>query len=301
MREAKVLYNLRSSMETPPGYAQYPRYKPDDRQYHGPPAVRLDAIGEAWSLVRKDLPTWIVAGLLLLVLAYAVQVPGQIYQFAAEMNHPSRGDMQPDVLVVSLLSAIASNIVQMLLIAGFFRVAIMRFRGESSSLSDMFNLNGMGGQVLAFAAIVFGAGALLVGVPFTLATLNYLNPESMRSLEPSAVLLMLLVGVVILLAVMAVYSALILTPAVIVDQRLPAIEAMKVTWSAVRPHLAQMVGVYLAASLVAFLGLLACCVGFLFTFPVLQMTLAVIYRDLFIPPVPHPMSVEAPWLGGFEA
>jgi hypothetical protein len=287
-------------METPPGYTQYPRYRPDDRQYHGQPDVRFGAIGEAWSLVWKDLGTWVVAGLVMIVLSYAAQVPGQIYQYAAEMDSPSRGQLRADVLIVSILSGLAGNVVQILLMAGFWRIAIMRFRGTHSTIGDMFNLNGMGTQVLVFGAILMGAAAVVV-LPMFGLMYGMLGAKAMDRWEVNDILMIFTVAGVVGLAMLVAYAGVILTPAVIVDQRLPAVEAMKVTWAAVRPHLLKMVGVYIVASIIAGLGVFACCIGLLFTLPVLNMTLAVVYRDLFIPPQTNPAQTEAPWAGGFEA
>lgn len=68
---------------------------------------------------------------------------------------------------------------------------------------------------------------------------------------------------------------------IIVDQRVGAIEAMRLSWNALKPDLWTATGYYFVLALLASLGSYLCGIGMFATFPLLFLGTTLVYRDFF--------------------
>jgi uncharacterized membrane protein len=135
------------------------------------------------------------------------------------------------------------------LLSGMYRMAIKATRNEKINVSDMFSV----GDVLPaclLAALIVG---LLTGVGFILCILP---------------------GIIIGALLMFTYP-------LIVDRRLGAIEAISQSVNALKGEIVMASLFYLVIGIIVFLGVVACCVGVLVTFPLFVLSIAVVYRDFF--------------------
>ena len=207
-----------------------------------PGVISLDAIGEAWNLVQPNLGTWLGAAFVYAVITGAING----MQWGAQ-NHSGVGS--PNTPISTLLS-IVGYFVGLLLGGGLLKMSINTVRTGRTELADMFNV----GDVLLnlwLAGILTGI-ATAVGLCFCLLPGIYIG------------------------------IGLSFTQMIIVDQKVGAIEAMGKSWAAVTPQWLSMFVLGFVLGLVALLGLLALVVGLLVAVPVIYVTLAVVYRDLFL-------------------
>src|ERR1019366_6090957 len=162
-----------------------------------------------------------------------------------------------------------------LLFIGLQRRALLQSRGIPSSLTDMFNLDGMGLHVLAFNGIY-----ALLGLPGQLYYALANNPSNPLSLfAPDHALTF---GA-ITLVMGSVHILIGFTPLIIVDQHLSIGPALTKSVTTFGPHFLPLVGVLICAYLLAFCGFIACFICVLFTIPVVVTIYGVIYNDFFRP------------------
>ncbi len=213
--------------------------------------VSTDAIGEAWALLKPNMGTWLAA-----IVVYFV-ITG-IFSGIQQVVLPKQPNGQPQIGPMWGLFTFLGFILGQFLNAGIMRLAIENVRTGRAELGEMFNvgdvlINVLIAAVLTFIVTVLGAAACLIP------------------------------GIILGLG-------LSMTNQIIVDQKLDAIAAMTRSWGGMKSRLGALFVLLIVLVLLNFVGVLACCVGVLVTFALTQLTLAVVYRDVFYGTSPVPLE-----------
>src|ERR1051325_9617773 len=94
---------------------------------------------------------------------------------------------------------------------------------------------------------------------------------------------------------------LMLAEPLIVDQRMGVFESVSRSWAALREDMLMATLFHIVLGIVAGIGAVACGVGILFTFPLLPLGIAIVYRDFFLGPAygasaytPPPTAAQPP-------
>lgn len=258
----------------PPGYI--PAYNqplpagPGGPGYPGPygprpPEVNFDVIGEAWKLFQQQMGTWIAAVLIVgiitggisftLGLAIGISAPPST-RSPDSISDVLNGTRLGGELVIRLVTGLLS----MIFSAGLFRMAIRQVRGQQISVGDMFSVVDVLGSVIGTA--------ILVGIFAFLGLMCCILP------------------------IFVVYGTTMFAMPLVVDARLGPVDAISRSWETLKPQWLMAAIFYFVVSLLASLGILLCCVGILFTAPLMPLSIAVLYRDFFIGPnmVPQPLG-----------
>ena len=207
--------------------------------------VRLAAIGEAWSVVQKNLATWIIA-----TIIYAV-ISGVISFMQRTLGpHVNADGSMGGSSVLGLLLSLFSIAIGGFLMGGLYKMALKQLRGESIAPGDIFSAS----DVLP---ALIGA-SLLTGIAIGLG------------------LILLIIPGLILTAL------LMLTTPVIVDKSAGAIEGMTQSLNALKPHIGGSLIFLLALVGINILGAIPCGLGLLVTAPVSIVAVAIVYRDFFL-------------------
>lgn len=232
----------------PPGYGASSYGTPAPRVAE----VSMDAIGQAWNMITSQMGVWLPAMLLFFVIVYGVQAPFQIMAAGAQTqvdpNNPFGAAMGAN-LGLTLMSSVISTIVTTFLVTGLTKMALKQIDGQAISIGEMFSGGPYFLQVL-LAYIVFyiigGIGFLLCCIP----------------------------GIIFACGMM------FMTP-LIVDKQMDAITAMKTSWETLKPHLGATVLFAIVCGLASMLGVIACGIGIIFTYPLLFIGPAIVYRGFF--------------------
>jgi len=220
------------------------------------PRIRFEAIGEAWQLFQKDAATWVVSALIYFaIVAIVGGVIGVFLGLTGEIAGRSgglgdiSGLVMPALSLAHILSRIVIFVISTLLLGGMYRMAIKSLRNEPINVADMFNV----GDVLPsclLAALIVG---ILTGIGFMLCVIPGL-----------------IIG-----------ALLMFTYPLIVDRRLGAIEAISQSVNTLKNEALMATLFYLVLAIIVVVGVAACCVGVLVTFPLFILSIAVVYRDFF--------------------
>ncbi|HEV2472834.1 MAG TPA: hypothetical protein VGS41_09230 [Chthonomonadales bacterium] len=220
--------------------------------------VRLEAIGEAWRLMTQEMGTWVlsilVTGLILVPVYLIFFTIGMAASFSPVMHPTPMGAFPSAQAQVSgpaplgvLIGYLYLFLMGCFLFAGLFRMAVRQVRGERINLADLFKARDVWLPFLgAYVLISIGTivGMFLLFIPG------------------------LIVG-----------GLTMLTYPIIADRRIGTIAAIQESMAALKSQWLMATAVYFLTTLVAGLGFLALGVGVLFTYPMLFLTLAVVYRD----------------------
>ncbi len=220
-----------------------------------PALVRFEIIGEAWQKFSANMTPWLLAILIMLLITGAIM--GAFYAsvfastFASAMankGEPSPGG-QIGSQLVSIVVSTAVNILQFVFLGGLVKMAIRQLRGETIAPADIFS----GFQQFAPLALA----GLLYTLGVQIGTVFCIVPG------------LLLAGL------------WMLTVPLIVDQNLDPVAALTASMKALQPQMWMALLLYFVLSFVAGIGILVCGVGMLFTYPLLPIGTALLYRDFF--------------------
>ena len=209
-----------------------------------PVGVRTAAIGEAWAIVQKNLGTWIVTALIYVIIVGVLNVLQRAVGPHANADGTLGGSKALGI-VLTLVSAAVGGF----LMGGAVRMALKQLRGEATSPGDLFsgsdilpNLMGVG--VLQTLAIVIGlALCILPGL--------YIAP------------------------------LLILAVPIVADQKVSPLDGISRSFNVLKPHWGGAFVLSFLLGLILIGGALACLVGLLVAWPILVVTMAIVYQDFF--------------------
>lgn len=240
-------------------YAEYPRPSGPNIPYYGRgPGVYFEAIGEAWDLVRQDLGHWIAATVVLLAVTYGLSIP---LTFLTQSLIPTRGsfdDMMTGLgkyYVIQMLVSIVPTALSYVLIVGMVSMGVRKARGEYINVGMIFE------PFRRFGSL------FLTTLLFTLVTYAALFVCCLPTFFFTPVLLLM--------------------PTVAYLQELGPIDALSVTFDACKAHWLGLLALTLVTLLLAFAGVIVCCVGVLISVPIALVTYSIHYRAFFesTPPV----------------
>ena len=246
-----------------PRYSNYPRMNPGSFGVR-PPGAHFDFVGEAFNIVRSDFATWGVVSLLCLVATYAVSIPLSLLSNVVTYGSIIGGGsgFNPLGLLLTLVSSAVSYSVTYFLSVGIGMMGLRASRGETVTIGDLFRPFSRFVPVFAVSLVASFAvylGLVLLIVPGIVAT-----------------------------------GLLALSGFAAYDQNLSAGDAIRWSVERSKPHLWAIFGLVFVASLVSGLGVILCCVGLLFTFPILGIVMGLTYGTF----VPAPMA--AGFSGGVD-
>jgi uncharacterized membrane protein len=219
--------------------------------------VYFDALGDAWTIVKRDVGTWAALVLVAIVLAFIVALPFQVVSAVLtdsfNPQRPNPFDIGP-LLIGSALNLVGS-VVGFPVYAGLFFAAIKQIRGEQIAINDLF-----GGFSHFVPLAVFG---FLLHLLWLIGCLLCIFP--------------------------GVYALGVLSPGVllIMDRGYGPVKAISEGMRVLGSQ-AWMLGLFAIFSYIAMsiLGTLMCCIGLLVTMPVLVVAVALHYH-YFWPSAPQ--------------
>jgi len=237
----------------------------------GAPLGVFDALGLGWRLMASDFwRLWLVALVLMLV-----------------------------VMGASVFGLPATILVVPPLVAGLFYVLGRRMDGHPTGVADLFTgfKKRFGESVIAYLPV--SLGSIVFGVVFTLATWLLMGlcfavaaaAEGEEAVVGVTVVVGILVGAGLYVCLIAGLSLLVVffyfVPAAVWDYPGSGWEAAKASMGLVRDHFLSMLGLLVVFTVIGWaagiVGMLLCCVGWLFTTPVITVwfyaTLLYLYRS----------------------
>lgn len=277
---------LQPSFEEVPGLES----RPDAR-------IRFEAIGTAWELISEQLGTWVLASLITFAANFGINLliglPIGIFVGIKQAMNQQAGHNQPEILLLGLqyggqvVQNFLSTIVYAFFMGGMYHMALLQLKGEPISVGDLFEVGRFfprlaGAAILKLLASL--AGALLLLIPAGILVVVAVLPSLRQGGQPAPLplVLALVSGLLAVIPALVISALLMFTYPLIVHGRLGVIEAMGRSWSALKGQFIMASLFQFVAYLVAGLGVLACCVGVLFTMPLYPLAVAVLYRDFFL-------------------
>lgn len=247
------------------------------------PAPRISEwFSESFTLFGREWAVWLLQGLLFHVLPLLPVVPGLmlcgatlIRLFAQLSGSPTAGaelSQPPTDLLVGLgvlcVGALLSVALTVYLLAGVTRTAAKQLRGEPISVGDLFT----GADVLFPDLVAYLLLSLALSLGFSLCFVPGL----------------LLMGL------------WIYVHPLIVERRLPVLEAFRESTAATRPHLAIFIIWAVLVYLIYSAGGVLAGIGVVVTFPLAVLMWVVSYRDTFglpgaLPPATASPSPDSPF------
>lgn len=237
----------------PPGYgAPWPGQPQPGNQYDV-----ADAWKWAWSRFQQNVPTFVVPALIMFVLVAAFEAVDITTQLSGMRSHRTCDGSGfcyttfggPGISTVLTLYGIGlvMGIVNALLEAGMLRAALGLARDETVSLGTVFSLTRFGPILVAIIAVQVGTilGALLCLVPG------------------------------LAFAVFATF-----TRCFVFDQRQGPFAAIGSSFALVRDNFGSALLFWLTTVLAGIVGVLACGVGVILAWPLVQLATAYTYRRL---------------------
>jgi len=238
--------------------------------YTPPPRVRLDVLSQAWQLVREQMGTWVLATFIAMIPATILFGIYYAVVIAAVVSDPGRGQNLPTGL--NLAAYPVSFLVMMLqyyFLAGLSHMGLKQLRGEAIAVGDIFTPRAGAG-----AAILAG---LLTGLGVLFGTYACLIPGLLLS------------------------GLWMLTAPILANEEISGVDAMKKSFATLKPDMWNALGVMFVLQLVAQVGTFACLIGGLVSYPLLPLSLAILYRDFFPDPeATEPRAPIAPTILGGE-
>jgi hypothetical protein len=246
-------------METPPGYSQYPRSPQDagfgasGRGYRGP-GVYFDFITEAFDMIKKNMGVYVLGVFIASILSYLINLPFSFMTNTMLLGSPM-GQMDPKKMpemnyamfpVAMLISIIPYSISQVINL-GVSLCALEEADTGSTSINTMFS--GFRNFVPVAVTSLLYVLAVYVGLALCIVPGIY------------------------------VAGALAFAPIIAAKEGLGPIQAMQRSYEMLKPHAWLYFCFMLVAVIVSFLGIIACCIGIIFTMPVMHICMALHYRE----------------------
>lgn len=259
-----------------PPYAAYPRYSGRGPR---PGRVRVEAISDAWSVIKRDYALWIALAFVYYILYFACLLPYFAGTFTEILSNPKSDQFELQQRYMPAL--IAGNFAMLLLSglvnAGAMRMALVAIRGGDIRFGDAFKWNRQSGKIWATEAAYALLGVIPVAVPWFLRNANQDADLMTRSIVMSGLQYSALAIVALILLVFT------FTPMLIIDKGMAVGEAVKTSVRTAGRHYGMLLLVLFLAALIIAVGACALMIGIFFTQPFYWVTRAIIYNDLFGP------------------
>lgn len=205
--------------------------------------VSTAAINEAWETIKPNLATWVGVALVYLLVVGALSMVQGLLQTRDAQGIPHQNPFS--FFFLFLVSAAS-----LFLSAGLFKVALNQLRTGRAEFGELFNIFDVAAPLFIAAILttfVTSLGFVLCVIPGVIASLG-----------------------------------LSMTNPLIIDQKSDAVAAMKRSWEVCKDHLGALFLLGLVLTLILTASLCLCGLGLLVTLPLVYMTMAIVYRDLFL-------------------
>lgn len=205
-----------------------------------------EVLSGGWAATKQHWPALVLGPVIGGIVA---SLPGQVIQFAsggAPNPFALEGSFaQKQSISLQVATTVIGMCAQAFFQGGMIKLSLQAARGGSPSLTEMFSggpvyLRLLGANFLMMLVIMLGTVALIIP------------------------------GIILGLG-------LAMTPYYVVDAGMGPVEAMQASWKAMVGHKGSLFGFLMMGILVSLLGLLACCVGVLVSYAVMQTAMAIIF------------------------
>lgn len=260
--------------------------------------VSLDVVGEAWRLLSPNLGNWLVAMVIYIGVKVGVGIFSNLLQSLGRSL--GGGNSLPAIAVVlTLLTQVISWLSTQLLLGGLAKLAITTVRSGRADVNEMWSVSKVLVK-LALSSLLQGVFYVVASIPglallgtrvfVPLYAAGFFNPRVWATgkppVIPPSVVTHLASGIslsalVLVLFTLPLSALFFLATSLIVDRGLGPWEAISQSVGAMKRHFGSALLLMIVLGLVNGLGALACCVGLLFSIPLCQIAVALVYRDLF--------------------
>lgn len=243
--------------------------------------VRWEWINQGWEMYSQQMANWLLISLIVTLISL---IPiGPLYAFIfASLGVGSNSDPKDIIaaiqssgisIIATFLSAVITALVQAFSYSGYYHVAMKQLRGEQFSVGDFFA--GMNN----FVPMLVVTG-ILAGVQFIGNLVCCLGS----------------------LATLVALGLLMFTYPLIADRHLSPIEAIKTSLDFTKQNAVMFILFGIVAHLIGGIGIIVCCVGVIFTAPLLITTVSCAYRECFGAPGSYDtyQPPPPPSYGGYE-
>lgn len=169
------------------------------------------------------------------------------------------------------------------LMGGLFFIILQTIRGQSATVGDVFEGFRQNFMQLCLGYIVPAIFTALSFIPAAIVAAIMLAPtmSSKQTPELGAIMTVVGAGLVCLIPAMILTVNWMFTLPLIMDKGLDFWTAMKTSWRQVAKHWWQLFGLLLLVGLINVGGMILCCVGLIFTFPLGIAATMFAYETLF--------------------
>jgi uncharacterized membrane protein len=198
---------------------------------------------------------------------------------------------------IGILASLTSFVIGGPLLGGVYFVLLQAARRRAVNPSDLFA--GFSGRfihlflghllpsVFAGLCMIPVAVVFLVGLLPWILTNQSTAPENLTppvgAMVATGVAALVCLPVVLWLTINWMFTLLL-----VIDKQLDFWTAMKTSWRQVMRHWWTMLGLVIICGLINIAGVLACCVGTLFTFPIVMGAIVQAYETMFTPRAAQP-------------
>ena len=253
-------------------------------------------VSRAWAVFKGNMGILIGVVLLFGLMFFAFYAV--IGMFAVKPGSAA----WPAEVASMILQTVLGALVVGPLTGGLYYLILRAIRGESPVVGDMF-----AGFEKAFARLYLGQLAvMLISTLFSLpGTLMFFakfgpemqkfqqaaesgqtqTPEQMQAFFHDMMQALQSCGTVMLVCLIpAIYLQVSLgfTLPLIMDRKMQVGTALKTSWQMTHRHWWHVFGLFIVSGLITLVGLLACCVGGLFTVPLGMLVVLVAYESIFL-------------------
>jgi hypothetical protein len=216
-------------------------------EYQAAPLIQFSVIGQAWRLYKQHWLVWSVA-ILIVMFGFSV-VNGALMAFFDGGHGFRHGGFREFVPGRSAVPFVVSTVVSSFFLGGMIRMASNQLRGQTPRLEDLLSITDVWFDLL-LAGLLYGAATALGCMFFVI---------------PGFI----------------VSGLLMMTVPLVVEGRLPATGAIKMSWNALKSQWLVVTVFHLVLMLAAVSGVLLCGFGVVFTGPLYCLSLAILNREFF--------------------
>ncbi len=223
--------------------------------------VRWEWIGEGWEMYSKQMGSWLLISLVVFLISLIPIIPIYIFIFAA-LGLGSNSDPQDIAqalqkgglnIISTLILSVVTSVITAFAYSGYYNVVIKQLRGAQISIGDFF------GGMQHFLPI-FGITALMTAITFIGN-------------------LFCCLGSIFQLATLGL---IMFAYPLIVDQGMGTIDAVKASFDFTKQNAFMFILFGIVVHLIGGIGVIFCCIGVIFTTPILLTTVGCAYRDCFM-------------------
>jgi len=222
-------------------------------------------IAEGWKLLTEKWQTWSLMVLIFSLPVFAVYAMSEVISLQMQSNVQSWREVVTRAMSrsfgIGLLTAFVVAAISALFFGGLYRAAFKQMRNEEMSVSDLFSGTGMYVRVLVTL--------LIIGALEFVGTLLCFFPAFI------------------------VRGMLFMALPLVVDRDMEPWEAITTSFEKAKPDWLMWTLVGFVVPLLSALGIVACLIGFVFSYGLYFTISAVAYRDMFEVTTPALSPVDA--------